>query len=125
MTAPTTATPGPAAPLTVPPELVPDLGQFVIEDGKPVDGILTEKQMRLLTEPLHSGWAGPAGGQPFVVMANVGVFYTPGGAARCARRPARHRRPPGRYGAAREPDVSGLAAGQGARRGRRDRLESG
>jgi Uma2 family endonuclease len=54
--------------------VVPDLAQFVIEDGKPVDGILTEKQMRLLTEPLQTSWSAPDG-QPFVVMADVGVFY--------------------------------------------------
>ena len=51
MSAPMTTPPAPAAPLSVPPEVVPDLTIFVIEDGKPVDGILTEKQMRLLTEP--------------------------------------------------------------------------
>src|SRR5438270_2133658 len=69
MSAPTTATTG------VPAEAVPDLEQFVIEDGKPVDGILSEKQMRLLTEPLQTGWSAPEG-QPFVVMANVGVFHS-------------------------------------------------
>jgi Uma2 family endonuclease len=69
MSAPTTATTG------VPAEAVPDLEQLVIEDGKPVDGILSEKQMRLLTEPLQSGWSAPEG-QPFVVMANVGVFHS-------------------------------------------------
>jgi hypothetical protein len=74
MSAPTTNTPGSAAPLTVPPEVVPDLSKFVIEDGKPVDGILTEMEMRLLTEPLKSNWSAPEG-QPFVVMADVGVFY--------------------------------------------------
>ncbi len=67
MSAPTTAP-------TVPPEVIPDLAQFVIEDGKPVDGILSEKQMRLLTEPLQTGWSAPEG-QSFVVMANVGVFH--------------------------------------------------
>jgi Putative restriction endonuclease len=59
------------------PEDVPDLEPLIIEDGKPVDGILTEKQMRLLTSPLHASWSAP-GGQPFVVMANVGVFHTVG-----------------------------------------------
>jgi Uma2 family endonuclease len=54
---------------------MPDLNQFVIEDGKPVDGIVTEKHMRLLTEPLQTGWFAP-GGRPFVVMADVGVFYS-------------------------------------------------
>ena len=77
MSAPTTATTGPVTPLTAPPEVIPDLDQFVIEDGKPVDGILSEKQMRLLTEPLAAGWSAPEG-QPFVVMANVGVFHTSG-----------------------------------------------
>jgi Uma2 family endonuclease len=68
MSAPTTAA------TAVPAEAVPDLEQFVIEDGKPVDDILTEKQRRLLTEPLQTGWSAPDG-QPFVVMANVGVFH--------------------------------------------------
>jgi hypothetical protein len=58
------------------PEDIPNLDQFVIEDGKPVDGIVSEKQMRLLTEPLYSSWSGPSGGRPFVAMANVGVFHT-------------------------------------------------
>ena len=56
------------------PRLFPDLDSFIIDDGQPVDGVYTEKQMRLLTEPLHSGWEGPASGEPFVVMSNVGVF---------------------------------------------------
>ena len=56
------------------PEDHPRVSHLITEDGKPVDGILTEKQMRLLTEPLQTGWSAPEG-QPFVVMANVGVFY--------------------------------------------------
>ncbi len=60
------------------PEDFPDIESLVIEDGKPVGGIFSEKQMRLLTEPLHSSWAGPAPGVPFVAMANVGVFHTDG-----------------------------------------------
>ena len=73
-----------AQPVVVPPELMPrpedfpDLNQFVIEDGKPVDGILSEKQMRLMTRPLHASWAGPPDGRPFVVMADVGVFIAVG-----------------------------------------------
>jgi putative restriction endonuclease len=74
MSTPIKTPPEAAAPLTVPPEVVPDLSKFVIEDGKPVDGILSEMEMRLLTEPLKSNWSAPEG-QPFVVMANVGVFY--------------------------------------------------
>jgi len=52
-----------------------ELEPYVIEDGKPVDSIITEKNMRLLTEPLHGGWSAPDN-QPFVVLANVGVFHT-------------------------------------------------
>jgi hypothetical protein len=62
----------------LPPELIPNIDDLVIEDGKPVDGIFSEKQMRLLTEPLHSGWSGPPDGQSFVVMANVGLFHALG-----------------------------------------------
>jgi Uma2 family endonuclease len=58
------------------PQDFPDFNEFVIEDGKPVDSILAEKQMRLLTEPLYSSWSDPPNGQPFVAMANVGVFYS-------------------------------------------------
>jgi hypothetical protein len=90
MTSPTTGvpgqtgtTPGPApgdpdAYLWPRPEDFPDPDKLVLEDGKPVDNIFSEKQMRLLTEALHAGWTGPPGGQPFVVMANVGVFHTAG-----------------------------------------------
>jgi hypothetical protein len=60
-------------------DFVPDVNALVIENGKPVDGILSEKQMRLLTRSLHSGgWDGPPDGQPFVVMANVGLFHATG-----------------------------------------------
>lgn len=55
----------------------PDLTDIVIDDGEPVDGRITEKNMRLLTEPLYASWAGPGDGRPFEVMANVGVFHTP------------------------------------------------
>jgi hypothetical protein len=35
----------------LPPELWPDVEHLVTEDDTPVDGIFSEKQMRLLTEP--------------------------------------------------------------------------
>ena len=38
----------------------------------PVDNVLSEKQMRLLTEPLYSSWKPDF---PFVAFANVGLFY--------------------------------------------------
>ena len=48
--------------------------QLVTEDDTPVDTIFSEKQMRLLTEPLYSSWQGPGAQRSFVVLANVGVF---------------------------------------------------
>jgi hypothetical protein len=48
---------------------------LVTEDDTPVDNVFSEKQQRLLTEPLFSSWPGPGEGQPFVAMANVGLFY--------------------------------------------------
>ncbi len=56
-------------------EYTPDISNLITEDDTPVDNILTEKQQRLLTEPLYSSWAGPGEGRSFVALANVGVFY--------------------------------------------------
>ncbi|HYT92427.1 MAG TPA: Uma2 family endonuclease [Gemmataceae bacterium] len=61
--------------ITLEPEDLPDLDQFVIEDGRPVDNVVTEKQQRLLTEPLYVSWAGPGGGRPWVAFTNVGLFF--------------------------------------------------
>jgi hypothetical protein len=60
----------------------PDESLLVTEDDTPLDGILTEKQERLLTEPTYTSWPGPAPGEdgaprPFAVLANVGLFSTP------------------------------------------------
>ena len=52
----------------------PDVSNLIVEDGKPVDGIFSERQMRLLTESLYTSWRGPADGRGFVAMANVGLF---------------------------------------------------
>ncbi len=46
-----------------------------IEDGKPVDGERSEKQMRLLTEPLYTSWKGGAKRRLFLAAANVGIFF--------------------------------------------------
>ena len=62
-----------AAPRTVP-ALDSDIESLVTEDDTPVDNLPSEKQQRLLTEPLYSSWAGPGGGRPFLAAANVGVF---------------------------------------------------
>jgi hypothetical protein len=60
----------------------PDESLLVTEDDTPLDGILTEKQERLLSEPLYTSWSGPAPAEdgvprPFAVLANVGLFSTP------------------------------------------------
>ncbi|MBI2567647.1 MAG: Uma2 family endonuclease [Candidatus Schekmanbacteria bacterium] len=53
---------------------MPDIDSLVTEDDAPVDNIFSEKQMRLLTEPLHASWPGPGAGRTFQATANVGVF---------------------------------------------------
>jgi hypothetical protein len=62
--------------LTLPVELWPDVTELVTEDDTPVDNIPSEKQQRLLTEPLYSSWMWLAsGGQRiFLACANVGIF---------------------------------------------------
>ena len=60
----------------------PDESLVVTEDDAPVDSILTEKQERLLTEPLYSSWTGPppaedGAARPFAALANVGLFSSP------------------------------------------------
>jgi Uma2 family endonuclease len=74
--------PGPASSETTDPALygldpadIPNLDDLVTEDDTPVDSIFTEKQQRLLTEPLYSSWAAPVEGRAFLALANVGWFY--------------------------------------------------
>lgn len=52
--------------------VIPDISNLVIEDDTPVDNFQSEKQQRLLVEPLYSSWLP---GIPFVAAANVGLFY--------------------------------------------------
>ena len=59
---------------TLPVELCPVVDHLVTEDDVPVDNVFSEKQQRLLTEPLHSSWTAPGQSRPFVAMANVGLF---------------------------------------------------
>ena len=54
-----------------------DVETLVTEDDTPVDNMPSEKQQRLLTEPLYSSWSGPGGGRRFLAAANVGVFPEP------------------------------------------------
>jgi hypothetical protein len=49
-----------------------DISHLVIEDDTPVDNFQSEKQQRLLVEPLYSSWSP---GFSFVAAANVGLFY--------------------------------------------------
>ena len=39
-----------------------------------MDNLPSEKQQRLLTEPLYSAWSGPGEGRTFLAAANVGIF---------------------------------------------------
>ncbi len=52
--------------------VAPNIDHLVLEDDTPVDW-LRGKQHRLLIEPLHSAKALPP---PFLITANVGLFYT-------------------------------------------------
>ncbi|MBI3325320.1 MAG: Uma2 family endonuclease [Nitrospinae bacterium] len=63
-------------PLDVTPatDVAPDIADLITEDDTPVDNLRSEKQQRLLTEPLYSAWAGPGEGRLFLAAANVGVF---------------------------------------------------
>jgi Putative restriction endonuclease len=49
-----------------------DISHLVIEDDTPVDNLQSEKQQRLLVEPLYSSKPIPL---PFLAAANVGLFY--------------------------------------------------
>ena len=51
---------------------MPDMGHIITEDDTAVDNVFSEKQQRLLVEPLYSSWQP---GKPFFAAANVGVFY--------------------------------------------------
>src|SRR5213592_4032509 len=78
MSAPPVKQPGQEPFGILPPELHPVIDHLVTEDDTPVDSIYSEKQMRLLTRPLYSSWAGPGDGRPFVAFANVGMYYSIG-----------------------------------------------
>lgn len=54
-------------------DLLPDISELVIEDDTPVAN-LSEKQQRLLAEPLYSNPSALAE-RAFLLAANVGVFY--------------------------------------------------
>jgi Uma2 family endonuclease len=58
----------------LPPELWPNIDHLVFEDGKPVESLFAERQMRLFVEPLYASWKGPPESGKFVAMSNVGLF---------------------------------------------------
>jgi hypothetical protein len=53
-------------------EIVLDISHLSIEGDTPVDNLQSEKQQRLLVEPLYSSKPIPS---PFLAAANVGLFY--------------------------------------------------
>ena len=57
----------------IPVEQRPSVEHLVTEDDKPVDNIFSEKQQRLLTEPLYTSWTTQT---PFLALANVGLFHS-------------------------------------------------
>ena len=63
-------------------EVTPDVYQLITEDDEPVDNIFSEKQQRLLTEPLYSSWTPlpdedqPVSPRPFMAAANMGIFFS-------------------------------------------------
>ena len=66
---------------SMPFDLHVDVNEIDTEDDTPVDNLFSEKQQRLLTEPLYSSWNGPGGDDPqtaarrmFLAAANVGLF---------------------------------------------------
>ncbi len=50
-----------------------NIEEILVEDGKPVDNFLSEKQMRALTEPLYTSWKSETHSR-FLVASNVGIF---------------------------------------------------
>jgi Uma2 family endonuclease len=57
------------------PEDIPHVEDLVTEDDTPVDNFPSDKQQRLLIEPLYSTWTGPGKGRSFLAAANVGLFF--------------------------------------------------
>jgi len=51
-----------------------EMAKLVTEDDTPVDNIFSERQQRLLTEPLYATAQFPGGERPFIALANVGLF---------------------------------------------------
>jgi Uma2 family endonuclease len=52
-----------------------DTSHIEVDDGKPVDNFISEKEMRLLPDSLYTSWKGPGDHRPFLVCADVGLYY--------------------------------------------------
>ncbi len=52
-----------------------DIAHLITEDDTPVDNLPSEKQQRLLVEPLYSNWRPQ---RSFLAAANVGIFWDVG-----------------------------------------------
>jgi Uma2 family endonuclease len=61
--------------LSVPDDVRPDVEHLVTEDDTPVDNIFSERQQKMLTEPLTTSWREFGQTRDFVALANVGLFY--------------------------------------------------
>lgn len=57
------------------PATTPPVDHIITEDDDPVDNLFSEKQQRLLTRALYSSTSQLTITQPFLVAANVGIFY--------------------------------------------------
>ena len=53
---------------------LPDVSQLMTEDDTPVDNLFSEKQQRLLVEPLYTSWLGGPDGRQFLAAANVALY---------------------------------------------------
>lgn len=72
MSSPISLPPASNEPMILAKEDWPNTDHLITEDGQPVDGFYSERQMRLLAESLTASWKP---GRPFIVGANVGIFY--------------------------------------------------
>lgn len=78
-TAPAQGSPAPPADGMPLPQLdasvIPSVDGLVTEEDSPLDILPSDKQQRLLIDPLYSTWSGPGKGRAFLAAANVGLFY--------------------------------------------------
>ena len=81
----------------------PDISHIKVEDGAPVDGFPSEREMRLLVQILHVFPELFGAGRDFLAAANVGLFQLAAGRRRPGDTPET------------KPDLYGLGIWQSAR----------